>query len=71
LPTSERVQTLLAAARRIDESGMQVEDIAVRRPSLDDVFLALTAPAIGGVAPRDLTLAAAPDHHPEPQQATA
>jgi daunorubicin resistance ABC transporter ATP-binding subunit len=71
LPTSERVQTLLAAARRIDESGMQVEDIAVRRPSLDDVFLALTGPAIGGVAPLDLTRAAAPDHHPEPQQATA
>jgi ABC-type multidrug transport system ATPase subunit len=71
LPTSERVQTLLAAARRIDESGMQVEDIAVRRPSLDDVFLALTAPAVGGVASLDLTRAAAPDHHPEPQQATA
>jgi ABC-2 type transport system ATP-binding protein len=43
LPTSERVQTLLAAARRIDESGIPVEDLGVRRPSLDDVFLALTA----------------------------
>jgi daunorubicin resistance ABC transporter ATP-binding subunit len=43
LPTSERVQTLLAAARRIEESGIQVSDLGVRRPSLDDVFLTLTA----------------------------
>ena len=42
LPTSERVQTLLAAARRIEDSGVAVEDLGVRRPSLDDVFLSLT-----------------------------
>jgi ABC-2 type transport system ATP-binding protein len=33
---------LLAVARRIDESGVVVSDLGVRRPSLDDVFLALT-----------------------------
>jgi ABC-2 type transport system ATP-binding protein len=71
LPTSERVQSLLAAARRIDESGISVEDIGVRRPSLDDVFLALTAPTTGIPAPVDLTLNAAPDLRPQPQQATA
>jgi daunorubicin resistance ABC transporter ATP-binding subunit len=71
LPTSERVQTLLAAARRIDESGIHVEDIGVRRPSLDDVFLALTAPTTGIAAPVDISRAAAPDLRPEPQQATA
>ena len=43
LPTSERVQTLLAAARRIEEAGVAVADLAVRRPSLDDVFLTLTS----------------------------
>jgi ABC-2 type transport system ATP-binding protein len=43
LPTSDRVATLLAAARRIDDSGLQIDDISVRRPSLDDVFLALTS----------------------------
>ena len=43
LPTATRVQTLLAASRRIDEAGIDVADIAVRRPSLDDVFLSLTA----------------------------
>ncbi|MCW3013857.1 MAG: hypothetical protein JWO02_949 [Solirubrobacterales bacterium] len=42
LPTTDRVATLLAAARRIDEAGIQVDDISLRRPSLDDVFLALT-----------------------------
>jgi daunorubicin resistance ABC transporter ATP-binding subunit len=45
LPTTERVQTLLAAARRIEEAGVAVADLAVRRPSLDDVFLTLTGPA--------------------------
>jgi daunorubicin resistance ABC transporter ATP-binding subunit len=71
LPTGERVQTLLAAARRIDESGIRVDDIGVRRPSLDDVFLTLTAPSTGIPAPVDLTFAAESGLHPEPQQATA
>jgi ABC-2 type transport system ATP-binding protein len=43
LPTSDPMPTLLAAARRIEESGIEVADLALRRPSLDDVFLALTA----------------------------
>jgi ABC-2 type transport system ATP-binding protein len=42
LPTRDRVPTLLAAARRIEEAGIAVEDLGVRRPSLDEVFLALT-----------------------------
>jgi ABC-2 type transport system ATP-binding protein len=43
LPTADRVATLLAAAKRIEESGLQIDDISLRRPSLDDVFLALTS----------------------------
>jgi ABC-2 type transport system ATP-binding protein len=56
LPTSERVQTLLAVARRIEECGIAVDDLGVRRPSLDDVFLNLTRqvatepPAVGPLA---------------------
>jgi ABC-2 type transport system ATP-binding protein len=42
LPTTDRVPTLLAAARRIEESGIPVMDLGIRRPSLDDVFLTLT-----------------------------
>ena len=57
LPTSDRVQTLLAAARRIEEGGITVADLGVRRPSLDDVFLSLTRqsaaepPSAGSLAP--------------------
>jgi ABC-2 type transport system ATP-binding protein len=54
LPTSERVHTLLAAARRIEEGGIAVDDLGVRRPSLDDVFLSLTrqtAPEPPAMAP--------------------
>jgi ABC-2 type transport system ATP-binding protein len=42
LPTSDPVPVLLAAATRIQESGIAVEDLGLRRPSLDDVFLLLT-----------------------------
>jgi ABC-2 type transport system ATP-binding protein len=36
---------LVRLARSIDESGIQVGDFGIRRPSLDDVFLALTGHA--------------------------
>jgi daunorubicin resistance ABC transporter ATP-binding subunit len=42
LPTRDRVPTLLAVARRIEDAGITVEDLGVRRPSLDEVFLTLT-----------------------------
>jgi ABC-2 type transport system ATP-binding protein len=42
LPTAGRVETLFAAARRIEDAGIAVTDIGIRRPSLDDVFLSLT-----------------------------
>jgi ABC-2 type transport system ATP-binding protein len=48
LPTRDRVPTLLAAARRIEEAGLTVEDIGVRRPSLDEVFLTLTHQTVAG-----------------------
>ena len=36
------IGALTEAVRRFDEIGLEVLDIALRRPSLDDVFLALT-----------------------------
>jgi ABC-2 type transport system ATP-binding protein len=42
LPTTDPVASLLAAASRIQESGIGVEDLGLRRPSLDDVFMTLT-----------------------------
>jgi daunorubicin resistance ABC transporter ATP-binding subunit len=50
LPTAGRVETLFAAARRIEDAGVPVTDIAIRRPSLDDVFLSLTS-ADAAIAP--------------------
>jgi len=43
MPAPDGTRTLLEAARRIDEANIELADIALRRPSLDDVFLSLTA----------------------------
>jgi ABC-2 type transport system ATP-binding protein len=42
LPTNRPIETLLAAARLIRQAGIAVDDLGLRRPSLDDVFLSLT-----------------------------
>jgi ABC-2 type transport system ATP-binding protein len=34
--------TIVEAVRRLSEAGVDVDDLALRRPTLDDVFLALT-----------------------------
>jgi ABC-2 type transport system ATP-binding protein len=59
----ERRGTIVEAVRRLDEAGVDVDDVTLRRPTLDDVFLALTgrtteagepvadAGAAGGQAP--------------------
>jgi ABC-2 type transport system ATP-binding protein len=36
---------IVEAVRRLDEAGVGVEDIALRRPTLDDVFMSLTGHA--------------------------
>ena len=33
---------LVALLRRLDEAGVETEDVGLRRPTLDDVFLTLT-----------------------------
>ena len=40
--TSTGVASLVAAARGLDDAGIDLLDLSLRRPSLDDVFLALT-----------------------------
>jgi ABC-2 type transport system ATP-binding protein len=39
---SRRDGTVANALRRLDEAGIEVSDLSLRRPSLDDVFLSLT-----------------------------
>ncbi|WP_228447266.1 ATP-binding cassette domain-containing protein [Streptomyces paludis] len=41
-PVSDRVAALTEVARTLQDQGVAVEDIGLRRPSLDDVFLRLT-----------------------------
>ncbi|MFD4529164.1 ATP-binding cassette domain-containing protein [Streptomyces sp. NPDC058470] len=41
-PVTDRVAALTDVARTLQDEGVSVEDIGLRRPSLDDVFLRLT-----------------------------
>ena len=52
-PVRDRVAALTEAARELDAAGIAVEDIALRRPTLDEVFLHLTGHDTG---PADQTL---------------
>jgi ABC-2 type transport system ATP-binding protein len=45
VPLRERHGAIAEAVRRLDEAGVGIDDIAVRRPTLDDVFLKLTGHA--------------------------
>ncbi|MDX3058285.1 ATP-binding cassette domain-containing protein [Streptomyces sp. NE06-03E] len=46
-PAPDRMGTLTRTVRALEEAGIEAEDIAVRRPTLDEVFLALTGQAGG------------------------
>ncbi len=42
---AQRAGTVADAVQRLGEAGVRVEDISMRRPTLDDVFLELTGHA--------------------------
>jgi ABC-2 type transport system ATP-binding protein len=42
IPVCDAVADLMAALRHLDQAGITPRDLGLRRPSLDDVFLALT-----------------------------
>ncbi|MGO9875810.1 MAG: ATP-binding cassette domain-containing protein [Acidimicrobiia bacterium] len=42
VPTKGGAKVLIAAGRLLDDSGVALNDLGIRRPSLDDVFLAIT-----------------------------
>ncbi|MGW0250446.1 ATP-binding cassette domain-containing protein [Nocardia goodfellowii] len=42
IPAPDGAKILAEALRRLDDAGVELVDIALRRPSLDDVFLQLT-----------------------------
>jgi ABC-2 type transport system ATP-binding protein len=45
LTVRQRTGTIVEAVRRLDEVGVGVDDLGLRRPTLDDVFLSLTGHA--------------------------
>src|SRR3954471_16267617 len=45
VPIRRRSGIIAEAVRRLDDAGIGIDDIAVRRPTLDDVFIALTGHA--------------------------
>ena len=53
IPAPLGVRSLQEAVRRLDAAGIVPDDIALLKPTLDDVFLALTgrAPAADETAP--------------------
>ncbi|MEU8701766.1 ATP-binding cassette domain-containing protein [Streptomyces sp. NPDC048680] len=52
-PAGDRMATLARTVRVLEEAGIEAQDIAVRRPTLDEVFLSLT-----GHGPDDVEVAA-------------
>jgi ABC-2 type transport system ATP-binding protein len=48
VPVKQRRGTIAEAVRRLDEAGIGIDDVALRRPTLDDVFLSLTGHAVEG-----------------------
>ena len=50
LPAPDGANTLIEAVSRLEGANIDLVDIALRRPSLDDVFLSLTSED----APRDV-----------------
>lgn len=41
-PVPDRIEALLAAGRQLEDEGIALRDLGVKRPTLDEVFLALT-----------------------------
>ena len=50
--------TLLQVVRDLDEAGIKIDDIGLRRPTLDDVFLSLTGHAAEDAGGEDVDAAA-------------
>jgi ABC-2 type transport system ATP-binding protein len=59
VPAREGARTLAAAVRALGAVGIEPDDLALHKPSLDDVFLALTGSA---ASPTDPPTDATPDH---------
>jgi ABC-2 type transport system ATP-binding protein len=66
MPISGGAQVLTEALRVLDDAGIGIDDVGLRRPTLDDVFLSLT-----GRSAEDEEQAASPPEPPPPPAADA
>lgn len=55
---ADGAKALTPIVRALDAGGLEVDDLALRRPTLDEVFLHLTAPSGDGSTPADARSAA-------------
>jgi ABC-2 type transport system ATP-binding protein len=53
VPAHGGVQTLIQVVRDLDEASIAIDDIGLRRPTLDDVFLSLTGHAAAAISGED------------------
>ena len=53
VPAEGGVQTLIQVVRDLDEGSIAIDDIGLRRPTLDDVFLSLTGHAPAAISGAD------------------
>ncbi|MCP3976427.1 MAG: ATP-binding cassette domain-containing protein [bacterium] len=53
VPVETAVGTITDAVRRLDTAGVKLVDIAIHRPTLDDVFLSLTGESVEDALPAD------------------
>jgi ABC-2 type transport system ATP-binding protein len=53
LPVAQGASLLAEVVRRLDAAGLEISDLALRRPTLDDVFLALTGHVAEAEADQD------------------
>jgi ABC-2 type transport system ATP-binding protein len=66
LPVADGPALLTELAQRLAASGLQVADLALRRPSLEDVFLTLTSTPAGAAHPPPSSTSGAGAGSPEP-----
>jgi ABC-2 type transport system ATP-binding protein len=51
VPVRARRGAIAEAVRRLDAAGVGIDDLSIRRPTLDDVFIALTGHAADDESP--------------------
>jgi len=59
VPVETAIGTITDAVRRLDTAGIKLVDIAIHRPTLDDVFLSLTGESVEDAPPDDDALVTA------------